>query len=79
MLEWARSELNAIGLKTSISGSKGDPKDILLAQAVKWNADCIFVGTRDFRSGFERLRLGSVSTGRSNQCSLFGRGRSPAG
>lgn len=62
MLEWATEELNVIGLKTSIVTEKGDPKSILLEQARKWNADSIFVGTRDFKSGFERFRLGSVST-----------------
>jgi nucleotide-binding universal stress UspA family protein len=40
----------------------GAPKTVLLAEAEKWNADSIFVGTRDFKSGFERFRLGSVST-----------------
>ena len=62
MLEWATKELDAIGLKTSIVTEKGDAKRILLAQASSWNADSIFVGTRDFKSGFERFRLGSVST-----------------
>lgn len=62
MLEWATKELNAVGLKTSITTEKGDPKSILLAQANEWNADSIFVGTRDFKSSFERFRLGSVST-----------------
>jgi nucleotide-binding universal stress UspA family protein len=62
MLEWATSELNAIGLKTSILTEKGDPKKVLLEEARKWNADSIFVGTRDFKNGFERFRLGSVST-----------------
>ena len=62
MLDWATDELNNIGLKTSVSMKKGDPSKILLAEARKWNADCIFVGTRDFSSAFERFRLGSVST-----------------
>lgn len=62
MLEWATVELIAIGLKTSILQEKGDPKKVLLEEALKWNADSIFVGTRDFKSGFERFRLGSVST-----------------
>lgn len=62
MLEWATGELSHIGLKTSILREKGDPKSILLAEAEKWNADSIFVGTRDFKSAFERFRLGSVST-----------------
>lgn len=72
MLEWATNELNVIGLKTSILTEKGDAKNILLAQARKWNADSIFVGTRDFKNGFERFRLGSVSTAvvTNAQCSV---------
>jgi nucleotide-binding universal stress UspA family protein len=62
MLEWATNELNAIGLKTSVLQEKGDPKKVLLEEALKWNADSIFVGMRDFKSAFERFRLGSVST-----------------
>ncbi len=62
MLEWATTELNAIGLETSVVIQKGDPKKVILEQAAEWNADSIFVGTRDFKSGLERFRLGSVST-----------------
>lgn len=62
MLEWATGELDHIGLKTSVLMKKGDPSKVLLAEARKWNADSIFVGTRDFNSAFERFRLGSVST-----------------
>lgn len=62
MLDWGAKELSAIGLRTSIVTDKGDAKSILLAQAEEWAADSIFVGTRDFKSGFERFRLGSVST-----------------
>lgn len=62
MLEWATEELTLIGLKTSVLREKGDPKNVLINEAEKWNADSIFVGTRDFKSGFERFRLGSIST-----------------
>jgi nucleotide-binding universal stress UspA family protein len=62
MLDWASKELSHIGLKTTVLMEKGDPKSVLLDESRKWNADCIFVGTRDFKSGFERFRLGSVST-----------------
>ena len=62
MLDWAMKELNAVGVTTSVVNLSGDAKSILLAQADEWNADCIFVGTRDFKSGFERFRLGSVSS-----------------
>ncbi len=72
MLEWATEELSHINLKTSILREKGDPKNILLAEAEKWNADSIFVGTRDFKNAFERFRLGSVSSAIVNkaQCSV---------
>lgn len=62
MLGWAIRELNIIGLKTSVLNEKGDPQRVLLEEARRWNADSIFVGTRDFKNAFERFRLGSVST-----------------
>jgi nucleotide-binding universal stress UspA family protein len=62
MLEWAGHELGNVGLKTSIVTERGDAKEVLLDQARKWEADSIFVGTRDFSSAFERFRLGSIST-----------------
>ena len=72
MLDWATAELGAIGLETSVATPKGDPKTIILKHADEWNADSIFVGTRDIKSGFERFRLGSVSTAVVNnaQCSV---------
>lgn len=72
MLDWATGELNNIGLKTSILDAKGDPKSVLLEEAQSRNADCVFVGTRDFQSSFERFRLGSVSTAvvTNAQCSV---------
>ncbi|MCC7306030.1 MAG: universal stress protein [Acidobacteria bacterium] len=62
MLDWATEELGNIGLQTSMFLGKGEPSRILIEEAHKWNADSIFVGTRDFDSAFERFRLGSVST-----------------
>jgi nucleotide-binding universal stress UspA family protein len=62
MLEWAGRQLKSIGINVSISIQKGDPKRLLVKEARKWNADAIFVGTRDFKNAFERFRLGSVST-----------------
>ena len=62
MIQWATYQLRSIGLVVSISIQKGDAKRILLKEAQKWNADVIFVGTREFRNALERFRLGSVST-----------------
>ena len=62
MMDWAVKELNNIGINAVVVQEKGDPKTVLLAKAREWEADSIFVGTRDFKSGFERFRLGSVST-----------------
>jgi nucleotide-binding universal stress UspA family protein len=62
MLDWATIELGNLGLKTSVLRKKGYASKVLLEEARKWNADTIFVGTRDFTSAFERLSLGSVST-----------------
>lgn len=62
MVEWAENELSAIGLKTSVTFKKGEPQRMLVEEARKWEADSIFVGSREFSGAFERFRLGSVST-----------------
>lgn len=62
MVEWAENELNAIGLRTSVVFGRGEPQRMLIDEARKWDADSIFVGSRNFNSAFERFRLGSVST-----------------
>ncbi len=48
------------GLHASGNVKGGDPKKVLTHEAKKWNADCIFVGTRGL-GGAQRLFLGSVS------------------
>ena len=62
MVEWAESELRAIGLQVSVAIEKGDPQRVLIEEARKWDADSIFVGGRMFSGAIERLRLGSVAT-----------------
>lgn len=62
MMDWAQYHLKSRGLNVSMSIQTGDPKRVLIGEARKWRADCIFVGTRNFKSGFERYQLGSVST-----------------
>jgi nucleotide-binding universal stress UspA family protein len=62
MAEWAESELRVIGLRVSVAIEKGDPQRILIEEAGKWDADCIFVGSRGLDNPDERLGLGNVST-----------------
>lgn len=62
MVEWAAQELRAIGLNVSVAIEAGDPQRVLIEEARKWGADCIFLGPRGINGAFERLRLGSVST-----------------
>lgn len=62
MLDWAKYHLKSRALNISMSIQSGGPERVLLGEARKWSADCIFVGTRNFKTGFERYQLGSVST-----------------
>jgi nucleotide-binding universal stress UspA family protein len=39
---------------------EGDPKQVLVNEAERWNADCVFVGARNL-TGARRLLLGGVS------------------
>jgi nucleotide-binding universal stress UspA family protein len=55
-------KLRAAGLVASVVVGEGDPKHVLLDEAEKWQADCIFVGARGLRR-LERFLLGSVSAG----------------
>lgn len=62
MVEWAENELSVIGLRVSVAIEKGDPQQVLIKEALKWEADSIFVGGRRFSGALERFRLGSVAT-----------------
>lgn len=57
----AAAELGASGLKVSSVIENGDPKSVLVAQAEKWGADCIFVGSTGHGGLISRFLLGSVS------------------
>ena len=63
MAEWAAEELRAIGLNVSVAIEKGEPQSILIEESRKWDADCIFVGSRGLDQPDEKLGLGGVSTG----------------
>ena len=53
-------ELRDVGLDASPTVWQGDPKRVLLEEAERWGADCIFVGAKGL-SRVDRFRLGSVS------------------
>ena len=63
MIEWAAEELRAIGLRISVAIVKGDPQTVLIDEALKWEADAIFVGARGLDHLGEQSGLGSVSAG----------------
>jgi nucleotide-binding universal stress UspA family protein len=62
MLNINRAEevLASAGLKATADVLDGNPKEAILEEAKKWNADLIVVGSHG-RRGFKRLLLGSVS------------------
>jgi nucleotide-binding universal stress UspA family protein len=58
--EAAAAELRPAGLKVSCVVKEGDPKHLLVEEAERWGAHCIFVGTSGLNR-LQRLLLGSVS------------------
>jgi nucleotide-binding universal stress UspA family protein len=61
MIEDPVERLRAAGLTVSTVVKLGDPRNVLLAEARRWEADTVFVGARGVR-GIRRFLLGSVST-----------------
>jgi nucleotide-binding universal stress UspA family protein len=66
-IDWARqaveavvAELRAAGLTAFPLVEDADPKSLLVDEAQRWAADCIFVGAKG-HSRVEKLLLGSVS------------------
>lgn len=57
----AAEKLRAAGLTVSEVSREGDPAHVLIKEAEEWDADSIFVGTRDVH-GFRHLLHGSVSS-----------------
>ena len=53
-------KLRAAGLTPTEVNKHGEPAHVLVQEAVEWDADAIFVGTRDIH-GFRHLLQGSVS------------------
>jgi nucleotide-binding universal stress UspA family protein len=61
-LDLAAGNLAAAGCDVSLAIRRGAAARTLADEARDWGADCVYVGSRAFSSGFERWRLGSVST-----------------
>jgi len=66
--EWARrtvegsaAVLRGAGLQVETATFHGEPKHILLREAERWQADCLFVGARGLHHG-RRLFLGSLAS-----------------
>jgi nucleotide-binding universal stress UspA family protein len=53
--------LRSAGLDAAMIVRRGSPADEIVAEAVLWNANCVFVGAKGTR-GIDRLLLGSVSS-----------------
>jgi nucleotide-binding universal stress UspA family protein len=55
------TRLQAKNIPAAFEVHAGNPKNVLVEQSEKWNADCIFVGANAFGSRLERFLLGSTS------------------
>jgi nucleotide-binding universal stress UspA family protein len=60
-VEAAVGRLNGSGLKTEAVIREEEPKKLLIGEAEKWGADCIFLGAKGM-GRIERFLIGSVSS-----------------
>ena len=61
LAEKAAGTLQDVGIEVTTRIAEGNPNHILIREAEKWNADCIFVGANAFGSRVGRFLLGSTS------------------
>ncbi len=61
-LDAAANKLRAINLVVSTRVDQGDPKPLIIANAVEWGAECIFIGASSALNPLEQFLLGSVAT-----------------
>lgn len=61
-LKTAIEKLRGADLIVSSKCEEGDPKQLIVANAEEWGAECIFVGASFAERQFEQLLLGSVAT-----------------
>ena len=55
------TSLESAGLKVKLRIESGNPKEVLVEQAQKWQADSIFVGAHSYSSNLERFLIGSTA------------------
>jgi nucleotide-binding universal stress UspA family protein len=61
-VEAATKRLQAAELMVSSKVEEGDPKQLIIANAEEWGAECIFIGASQSHRPLEQLLLGSVAT-----------------
>lgn len=61
LAEKSVQRLRAKGLRAEAVVKAGDPKQVLVAYAEEWGADCIFLGATGLSNRLERFLLGSVA------------------
>jgi nucleotide-binding universal stress UspA family protein len=57
----ALARLRSAGLSAEIRVCPGNPKQVLIEEAERWGADCVFVGANAWGSRLERALVGSTS------------------
>jgi nucleotide-binding universal stress UspA family protein len=57
----ALEKLNDAGYSATLRIHPGNPKKVIVEEAIKWNADSIFIGANRFGNQAERFSLGSVA------------------
>lgn len=67
MVEASAEHLRQAGFDASAEVKQGDPKKVLVAEAERLGADCIFVGASGLTNRLEQFLLGSVSTTVANR------------
>ena len=55
-------KLQLTNIPATLHVHAGNPKKVLVEEAERWNADCIFVGANVYGSRLERFLIGSTST-----------------
>jgi nucleotide-binding universal stress UspA family protein len=61
-VEAATKKLQETELIVSSKVEEGDPKQLIIANAEEWGAECIFIGASQGHAPLEQLLLGSVAT-----------------